>query len=641
MPNTKWAAENGQLAGLSARSSASLAALVDSTENPFWSVDPGGRLVAFNKAASAYLYRALGVSAAPGLPAYDTTRPDQAALWPGWFARALEEGPFRAEQNLPDGSWLELSFRPVLDDSGDIRVVIIGADISRLKRAVDELRTSRTLLEETESLAQAGSSTWDIATDTTVWSEGLYRITGRDPAAPAPSQAERSQLYTPESWIRLEAAARRALASGEPYDLEVEIVRPDRSLRTARARGAAIHDAQGRVTKLFGTLQDITEQKRLEAKLFTHIRDLQLLSAINSARLRARTEQDLLTEYCRIIVQVGGYRMAWVGFAQDKPGKPVLPVAHFGFEEGYLEQINVSWSDVEIGRGSTGRSIRTGMVQVTRDFNTDPRAKPWRDEALQRGYQSSISLPFRLSDGTMACLTTYGVTASAWTEAERRLMEQIALDLGFGINTLRNEIAKNHYQDDLRVSLEQTIQVIAETVDQRDPFTAGHQRRVADLCTRIGGYLELTEDRIHGLHLGASIHDLGKIAIPLELLAKPGRLSPAQFEIIKEHVELGYQIIKDVRFPWPVGDIILQHHERLDGSGYPRKLTAESIVLEARIVAVADVVEAMSSHRPYRVAPGIERALEEIEANSGRLYDSSVVEACVYLFREQGYKFPD
>lgn len=636
MPNTKWALESSQPASLGERP---LAALADAVETPLWSVDPHGRLLAFNQAAAALL-QSLGIPSGPGALAYDPSRADHAALWPPWFARALADGPFRAELLLPDGRWLELSFRPVLDEDSAASVTIATADISRLKRALEELRSNHTLLEDTEALALAGSFSWDVETGTTLWSAGLYTITGRDPASPAPSHAERAALYTPESWQRLEAAAQRALATGDSYDIEVEMVRPDRSLRWARVRGAVVRNPEGRIVKIVGTLQDITEQKRLEAKLTGHIREIQLLSAINSARLRAKTEQDLLAEYCRIIVQIGGYKMAWVGFAQNKPGRPVVPVAHYGFEEGYLDHINVSWSDVDTGRGSTGRSIRTGQVQISEDFATDPRMKPWRADALQRGYHSSIALPFRLSDGSRGCLTTYGSATIAWTDSERRLMEQIALDLGFGINTMRNEIAKNRYQDDLRISLEQTIQVIAETVDQRDPYTSGHQRRVADLCIGIGRLLNLSEDRIHGLHLGASIHDLGKIGIPLELLAKPGRLSRAQFEIIKEHVDLGYAIIKDIRFPWPIGDIILQHHERLDGSGYPRGLTADAIILESRIVAVADVVEAMSSHRPYRVAPGIVLALEEIEANRGRLYDAAVVDACLRLFRQENYKFP-
>ena len=240
----------------------------------------------------------------------------------------------------------------------------------------------------------------------------------------------------------------------------------------------------------------------------------------------------------------------------------------------------------------------------------------------------------------MACLTAYGVRVARWSDAERRLMDQVASGLGFGIKTLRTALAKAQYQESLRVSLEQTIQVIAETVDQRDPYTAGHQRRVADLCEAIAGKLGLSSKRTEGLRLAASIHDLGKIGIPAEILSKPGRLTENQYALIKDHPQLGYEIVKNVEFPWPIAQMILQHHEKLDGSGYPRGLKADEIFIESRILAVADVVEAMSSHRPYRPSKGIDAALDEVLSNSGTLYDPEVVEACVNLFRQDGYQLP-
>jgi PAS domain S-box-containing protein len=390
-----------------------------------------------------------------------------------------------------------------------------------------------------------------------------------------------------------------------------------------------------------GFNEDITEQKRLEFSLNAKIRELELLREINNAMLRASNEQDLLTEYCRIVVETGGYRMAWVGFAEDGPGKPVVPVAHFGYEEGYLKTLNLSWDETEKGsRGPTGRAIRMGSVQVTEDIATDPEFELWRSEAARRGYGSSIALPFHYSGASLACLTAYGAVNSVWSESEQRLMVQIALGLGFGITHLRSEIAREQSQEKLRTSLEETIQVIAETVEQRDPYTAGHQRRVSELCSRIAEKMGLSEDRTHGLLLAANIHDLGKIGIPAELLSKPGRLSAAQFALVKEHVQLGYEIIKNVHFPWPIGTMILQHHERMDGSGYPQGLKANEILLESRILAVADVVEAMSEHRPYRASKGIDKALDEVLDRGGILYDAEVADACVRVFREDGYKFP-
>jgi HD-GYP domain-containing protein (c-di-GMP phosphodiesterase class II) len=387
-------------------------------------------------------------------------------------------------------------------------------------------------------------------------------------------------------------------------------------------------------------MEDMTEQKALELDLKAKVRELNVLSEIDSALLHAKTEQELLTEYCRIVVEVGGYRMAWVGFAEKGPDKRILPVAHYGHDDGYLKMLNPTWADTERGQGPATRCIRTGEIAVVKDMTADPLFSPLREERIKRGYMSAIAIPFRHFEGEMACLTAYGVRVSQWSDAERRLMEQVASELGFGISTLRTALAKAHYQESLSASLEQTIQVVAETVDQRDPYTAGHQRRVTDLCVAIAGKLGLSSERTHGLRLAASIHDLGKIGVPAEILAKPGRLTDIQFTLIKEHAQLGYEIVKNVQFPWPIAQMILQHHERLDGSGYPQGLKADEIFLESRILAVADVVEAMSSHRPYRPSLGIDAALDEVLSNRGTLYDPETVEACVSLFRREGYQLP-
>jgi len=190
----------------------------------------------------------------------------------------------------------------------------------------------------------------------------------------------------------------------------------------------------------------------------------------------------------------------------------------------------------------------------------------------------------------------------------------------------------------LRKAMGGTIQAIVHVVETRDPYTAGHQNRVADLAGAIATEMHLPADTIEGIRTAGVIHDIGKISVPAEILAKPGKLSQKEFELIKDHPQTGYEVLKDVEFPWPIAQIIRQHHERLDGSGYPRGLTGEEVLLEARIIAVADVIEAIASHRPYRPARGIEAALAEIEQNKGVLYDASAVDACVKLFKEKAYK---
>lgn len=189
----------------------------------------------------------------------------------------------------------------------------------------------------------------------------------------------------------------------------------------------------------------------------------------------------------------------------------------------------------------------------------------------------------------------------------------------------------------LRESLVGTIRAISLVVEKRDPYTAGHQNKVSKLCVAIGSELGWNEDRIEGLRLGAIIHDIGKIYVPAEILNRPGKLTDNEFALIKEHPQIGYEFVKDIDFPWPVAKMILQHHERLDGSGYPNGTNASEMISEARIIAVADVVEAMMSHRPYRPAIGIELALQEIESNRGTKYDAEVVNACLRLFRDRGF----
>ncbi len=177
------------------------------------------------------------------------------------------------------------------------------------------------------------------------------------------------------------------------------------------------------------------------------------------------------------------------------------------------------------------------------------------------------------------------------------------------------------------------------TVESRDPYTAGHQRRVAGLATAVAEEMSLSRDRIEGIRMAGMIHDIGKISIPAGILSKPGRITEYEFGMIKSHPQVGYDILKQIEFPWPVAQMVYQHHERIDGSGYPQGISGEEILLQAKILGVADVVEAMASHRPYRPALGIEKALEEISQNKGLLYDPDVVYACLKLFKEKRFEF--
>ena len=291
---------------------------------------------------------------------------------------------------------------------------------------------------------------------------------------------------------------------------------------------------------------------------------------------------------------------------------------------------------MELGQGPVGKAIRAGTPQIVQDAHTDPAYERWRGNAARIGYGAVVALPLSSAGTTLGALSIYSVETNAFDEEEINLLKELADDLAFGIATLRMRAAHEQSAQCLQRSMESTI---AATVEMRDPYTAGHQRRVAELAEAIAREMGLPEDEVHGIHLAGVIHDLGKIKIPAEILAMPTRLTELELQMVRTHAQAGYDILKEIDFPWPIAQFVLQHHERLDGSGYPGGLKGSDILLGARILAAADTVEAMSSHRPYRPGLGLEAALEEITRRRGSLYDADVVDACLKLFREGRFVF--
>lgn len=384
----------------------------------------------------------------------------------------------------------------------------------------------------------------------------------------------------------------------------------------------------------------ITERKRAELKLQRTNRALRTLSAGNESLIYALDEHQLLHAICRTAVDKGGYRMAWVGFVENDAGHSIRPVAQAGFEEGYLEREIITWADNEHGQGPTGRAVRTCATQVAQDIALDPKMSLWRTEAMKRGYASSIALPLLEQGRCFGVLSIYAAEADAFDDDEIKLLKEMASDLAFGILTLRIKEAHREHEQRLQKNMLQTVEAIAGIVELRDPYTSGHQARVAEVAEAIARRMGLSEEQIQVIHLAGLVHDLGKIAIPAEILSKPGRLNDIEYSLIKMHSQAGFDILKDIDFSWPIAQMVLQHHERWDGSGYPHGLKGEDILLGARILCIADVVEAMSSHRPYRPGLGIEAAMDEIKRGRGLDYDAQVVDACVSLFKEQGYAIP-
>ena len=427
----------------------------------------------------------------------------------------------------------------------------------------------------------------------------------------------------------------RALA-GEEHSYERLIRRASGEERLCRVTLVRL---PSNVRLLRSSFVDITDQKAAERGLLRLNRTLKTLSRGNEALVRCSSEPELLKEMCRLIVEDGGYRMAWVGVAERDPEKSVTPVAWAGEAGHYLTTNRFSWADEPHGRGPIGRAVRSGEPHVSMDLRDDPNMVPWVDEASKCGFASALALPLKNASGVFAALMIYSAEPAAFDRDELTLLQELAQNLAFGVQSLRDREAHEALNRRWRSGFEATVAAIASTLEMRDPYTAGHQQRVGKLAVAIARELAQPERQIEGLYLAAIVHDVGKIEIPSDILSKPGTLSQLQMQLVRGHVQAGYDIIKGIDFPWPIAQMVLQHHERLDGSGYPNGVMGDAILPEAKILVVADVVEAMMSHRPYRAGLGIDAALIEVERNKGRLYDRAAVDACVDLFRNKGFTF--
>ena len=306
--------------------------------------------------------------------------------------------------------------------------------------------------------------------------------------------------------------------------------------------------------------------------------------------------------------------------------------AVFVIEKGRLTYVNLRAAEI------LGYTVEELKGKGTIELIAEPD-RPGMTEAMRQllsGERKTVERSFSVlrKDGSVADMGGHAILA---TLQGKKVVLGMAQDIG---ERKKAQAEIDRYVGRLEHAMQSTLTAVSLMVELRDPYTAGHERRVGELAAAIGAEMGLPEDMIKGLRLAGYVHDIGKISVPAEILSKPSRLTPMEFELIKGHSQSGHDVLKGVDFPWPLAEVILQHHERLDGSGYPRQLKGEEILLEARIMAVADVVEAMSSHRPYRPGLGPDAALEEISRNSGRFYDPQVAAACLRLFREKAYTLP-
>ncbi|QWD49371.1 HD domain-containing protein [Polynucleobacter paneuropaeus] len=363
-----------------------------------------------------------------------------------------------------------------------------------------------------------------------------------------------------------------------------------------------------------------------------------------AALARVESTNLLIQEVCSAIAAQGPYVLAWVGKAEDDENKTVKFLGGAGEAIAYTNEVQVSWSDQQAsGLGPAGVVIRTGQSCIIEDTQTDDNFLAWRKLSENFGIRSAMGAP--IPDGgdhPFGVLLVYSKIPSAFAPTDAILFESLAKEIGFGLRAIERQHQlddqiheKELIQERLATSLRATIEAMSRTMEWRDPYTAGHQKRVAEISMAIARKLQWHEERVQALYMAAMVHDIGKMSVPSEILTKPSRLTSIEMQLVQGHVDSGYQILKDIPFPWPIADMVRQHHERLDGSGYPQGLKGDQISPEGRILAVADTIEAMSSHRPYRPGLGLDAAMKEIRAEAGSKLDASIVDAAFALESEQ------
>ena len=528
----------------------------------------------------------------------------QAVLHPLTGDKAVFSSTFR--QHLADKAGQVLETK-IVTKTGEIREVEIKAnlmnlrgrkmlqgifrDIADRKRAEEALRKSEVQLKDAQALSRIGSWEFDLDKQTIEWSDQVYRLYERDPAMGPPNVKEEAAYYSHKQAERLREYARIAVEQGRAFEYDLEARLPSGRVAHFASTLRPTKDENGRIVKLFGTVQDITERKNAE-------------QALKESEEKYRT----LTEH----VNVGVYRNTAGPQGRFLEANPAI-IEMFGYE-----------------------SKKKFMAENVSDLyqNAEDR-KEFNDKMTRNGYARNAELLLKKKDGKpfIGSISTVAVKDE---QGNVKYFDGIIEDIT-GRKQAENELRQA--SNKIRQALGSIVKVVTATVEMKDPYTAGHQRRVADLARAIATEMRLSKDQIEGIRIAGTIHDLGKLFIPGEILCKPGKLNEYEFSLIRLHCQVGFDILKDIEFPWPIAQIVHQHHERMDGSGYPQGLKGEQILIEARILGVADVVEAMSSHRPYRPALGIDKALEEISREKGILYDPAVVDTCLKICSDHKFKF--
>lgn len=479
--------------------------------------------------------------------------------------------------------WVLLRGRYIYDEGKLKGTTGIIYNITERRRAEEALRESeekyRTIIEQMVD----GYFEVDLAGNYTFVNDAESNIIGysRDECIGMNSRQYQDEKNAQE----INQVFKRLYKTGEPIkSLEAEVIRKNGTKGFNEVSASLIKDAKGKPIGFRGFTRDITERKRVEEQL-------------QQAERKYRTV----------------FENAQEGIYRTTP-------------EGRFIMANQAMARI-LGYDSPEELIE-GITDIAHQLYVHPEERRNVIELIERqGFAKNDELQWYRKDGQ-----------TIWIHRTMQAVRDENGQLLYLDGIVEDITDRKESFDRLRKALGGTVRAIASLVETRDPYTAGHQNRVADLARTIAREMGLSGERIEGLRMAGIIHDIGKVSVPSEILSTPKRLTDLEFRLIKTHAQSGYDILKDIEFPWPVARMVLEHHERMNGSGYPNGLTGDNILVESRILSVADVVEAMATHRPYRPSLGLDAALEEITRNKGLLYDTDAVNACLRIFKEKGYK---
>jgi PAS domain S-box-containing protein len=544
--------------------------------------------------------------------------------------------------------WCIVSASPLFDGQGRFTgSFAMFTDITDRKQAEKNIQESRALLNSIIEGTTDAIYAKDLQGRYTLCNAAAGRAVGKSPVDVLGK--DDYTLFPPSEAHTIMAGDRKVIEGRTVRTHEAVLTIATGQKVTYLSTKGPLFDVSGKPIGLFGLTRDITERKKAEQRLQE--------SEKESRRLAQET--NLLAEIGLIISSTLNIDEVYERFAEEvrklisidrltvnivNPRDKTATTAYISGTE-LLHRKKGAIYPLAFTFTEEVRRTRTSLLINEENYKDYLERFPGLAIGLHAGFRSLMMIPLISKDEVVAVLQFRSTKLNSYSEKDLKLAERVGAQIAGAIANAQLYLERKRAEeklkdtlDSLRKALNTTIQVMVSSVEVRDPYTAGHQIRSADLARAIATEMGLPPERIEGLRMAGSIHDIGKLSIPAEILSKPTKLSDIEFLLIKEHARRGFEMLKNVESPWPLAEIVYQHHERMDGSGYPRNLKGEEILIEARILAVADVTEAMASHRPYRPGLGIDATLNEIEKHRGIFYDTAVADACLRLFREKGFK---